>query len=390
MAYSKNLKSSASLASCWTSRTVWLSAPSRRAFRSRSSLRARQSASHFWMGCSRVSQRLATPPPKTRDTKSSTFANRSTRTSSPKSSRMSHTCLASEHPCHAIRSSMPNSSINWAARAARQASTTNCSSRGRRGYLASTYSWSTPSKLLISVMKAITVCMPFTSENLRSERYSASRVDLGNVATDRAKGTRFSSPASRGTMDPRHGSASMSTLLGRMVRPMHTRSTMQSTTRHLSANFFLSFITAAWSFSQQKSRGWSSGGHLGRLSRRGLITGTMALPREQLKLVARSTRAPRSPGPDPKTRACGGMNSGRPPPASPPSSEPTDAALMISTCVTTGLPSTLKSMVDLSPDAKTSCHRRLGRCTTAKGMPDAAIAGTTRPMPRRPAPKWTW
>lgn len=37
-----------------------------------------------------------------------------------------------------------------------------------------------------------------------------------------------------------------------------------------------------------------------------------------------------------------------------------------------------------------SCHFRFGRCTTANGMPDAEIAGTTSPIPSRPAPKCTW
>ena len=55
-------------------------------------------------------------------------------------------------------------------RAARHASITRWSRRPMRVYFSRTYSRSLPAYWLMSVKKATTVCMPFTSVNLRLER----------------------------------------------------------------------------------------------------------------------------------------------------------------------------------------------------------------------------
>mmetsp|Transcript_7421 Transcript_7421/g.13935 ORF Transcript_7421/g.13935 Transcript_7421/m.13935 type:complete len:395 (+) Transcript_7421:976-2160(+) len=383
-----NLKKAATSWSALFWRTSWsvTKLGSTLRFFSRASIPLLRSSSHFSVGLRRVSQRFATPPPSTRDTRSSNWLNRSTRTWSEKSSSLSQSSSFVLTPSHANSSSRLNSSRSSAMRAHLHASTMRCSSRPICVYLSSTYSRSVPWNFLISVRNAITVCIPFTKVNLRFDRYSASFCDLGKATTEAQKGTRVSSPGSSTTIDPRHGSASTSTLPGLMVLPVHTRSTMQSTTCTLPASLSLSLATMAWSFSQQNSTGsWSAEGASGSWLSRGARTANMALPKLQLSVVARSTIGPSSSHPLPNTRDTGGMTAGR-------LSEDSVPGESSFTPRVTGTPSTLKSMrpsgsLDL---ANTSCHLGLGLCTTAKGIPDAEMAGTTRPIPSRPAPKCTW
>ena len=168
-------------------------------------------------------------------------------------------------------------------------------------------------------MKASTVCMPLTSESLRSHRYSASRSQPGTVTTDGQKGSRtlLSSPCSFGsstTMEPRHGSAITSTPSPDTSHPVHTRSTMQLTTSTRPASLACSDSTAAWSFSHANSSGVSvSSPHSGSDESSGSSTLSIAPPIEQEKEVARESSSPSSSRLEPKTRLCGGIASGTPP-----------------------------------------------------------------------------
>eukprot|EP00964_Phaeocystis_antarctica_P083939 scaffold52860_cov64-Phaeocystis_antarctica.AAC.3 len=256
-------------------------------------------------------------------------------------------------------------------------------------YLSSTCSlpsaWVSASlKRASSVMKASTVCMPLTSESLRSHRYSASRSQPGTVTTDGQKGsrTRLSSPCSFGsstTMEPRHGSATTSTPSPDTSHPVHTRSTMQLTTSTRPASLACSDSTAAWSFSHANRIGGSacSPSHSGSDESRGSSTPSMAPPSEHEKEVARASSSPSSSRLEPKTRLCGGIASGTPSPA----------ATTSTFCTTTLLLTLIRSWSGFEPPCRKSCcHRALGRWTTANGTPDADTAGTTSPRPSRPAP----
>mmetsp|Transcript_47413 Transcript_47413/g.94606 ORF Transcript_47413/g.94606 Transcript_47413/m.94606 type:complete len:202 (+) Transcript_47413:504-1109(+) len=193
----------------------------------------RYAFSHPYVGRSRVSHRLATPPPNTRETTSSVIEKRSSRIRSAWLRSTSHTSSRWLHPCHVMRFSMPNFSISCAARAVRHASIMRCFSRGILVYLSRIYSRppSFSEKSSPSVMKARVVCMPLTSDSLRSERYWASAFVEGAVATLEWNGSLV--PARLGsstTMDPHQGSVCTLTPSDVMVRPVQTRSTMQSTT----------------------------------------------------------------------------------------------------------------------------------------------------------------
>lgn len=174
--------------------------------------------------------------------------------------------------------------------------------------------------------KRRTVCIPFTSVNLRSERYSASRLERGTVATLGQKGSLPVKSGSSTTMEPatrgpwahgaalwesaqaqmegswrragadrqrgygaaraqteraielvgppprhapRHGSAETSIPSVVIVLPVQTRSTMQSTTKTRPARRSLRRATASWSFSQQKRVGCFSRSTRGRVSNSG-------------------------------------------------------------------------------------------------------------------------
>mmetsp|Transcript_2605 Transcript_2605/g.6481 ORF Transcript_2605/g.6481 Transcript_2605/m.6481 type:complete len:243 (+) Transcript_2605:662-1390(+) len=236
--------------------------------------------------------------------------------------------------------SVPKSSSSRATRAARHASHVRCASRRISEYLSSTCSLPSPSassKRASSVMKARTVCMPLTSESLRSHRYSASRSQPGTVTTDGQKGsrTRLASPCSFGsstTMEPRHGSAMTLTPSPLTSQPVHTRSTMQLTTSTRPASLLASDSTAAWSFSHANSSGGSaSPSHSGSDARSGSSTLSIAPPMEHEKDVARESSSPSSSRLEPKTRLCGGIASGTPP----------SCAATASTFCTSTLPLTL-------------------------------------------------
>jgi hypothetical protein len=104
----------------------------------------------------------------------------------------------------------------------------------------------------------------------------------------------------------------------------------------------------------------------------------MAAPSEQEKDVARDSKEARSSDELPKTKDVAGTVSGKPGASALSTSAP---FIFISPFTETSISS--------PPLAKTFSHRGFGRCTTANGTPEAAMAGTTNPKPSRPAPKCT-
>mmetsp|Transcript_66724 Transcript_66724/g.161073 ORF Transcript_66724/g.161073 Transcript_66724/m.161073 type:complete len:358 (+) Transcript_66724:476-1549(+) len=354
-----------------------------------SAFRSSRASIHRSVGRSRVSHRLETPPPSTLETTSSVSEKRCSSTLSAWLSKTSHASSRVATSCHSMMFSMPKSSMSCAQRALRHASHVRCASRSMSEYLSSTCSLPSACDALkraSSVMKASTVCMPLTSESLRSHRYSASRSQPGTVTTDGQKGSRtlLSSPCSFGsstTMEPRHGSATTSTPSPDTSHPVHTRSTMQLTTSTRPASLACSDSTAAWSFSHANRIGGSacSPSHSGSDESRGSSTPSMAPPSEHEKEVARASSSPSSSRLEPKTRLCGGIASGTP---------PSRAATTSTFWTTTLLLTLIRSWSGFEPPCRKSCcHRALGRWTTANGTPDAEIAGTTSPRPSRPAPK---
>ena len=308
---------------------------------------------------------------------SSTREKRSERTISAWARSSSQASSGVRTPCHAIMFATPNSRRSAYTRAVHHASAHRCCARDMRWYFRSTYSRTAPSgkKQSRSVKKASTVCIPFTSDSLRAARYSASRFELGTRSTDALNGT-FTSPGSSVTMDPAHDSASMLMPWGVMVRPVQTRSTMHLMTRHRPSSCSCSVATAPASFSQANRMGCSACALSG--SRSGSATSStntlsMPGPSEHENDVACSTARPSSAAVCPNMRPRGGAS---------PSSD--SRSLRRGTLATVS-PLTLRS-IELS-SAKVLAHRSFGRCTTAKGVPDLATAGTTRPSPRRPAPK---
>mmetsp|Transcript_26529 Transcript_26529/g.84319 ORF Transcript_26529/g.84319 Transcript_26529/m.84319 type:complete len:412 (-) Transcript_26529:173-1408(-) len=264
-----------------------------------------------------------------------------------------------------------------------------CSSRAISEYFSSTYSRlasgaAARSQEQRSVRNASTVCMPLTSENFRSDKYSASDWESGTVATAEQKGEKSPMPGASGTMEPRHGSASTAIASGRTSLPVQTRSTMQSTTLTRPSSASPSRTTASWSFSHAKSSGGTSpSSATGSWLSSGFNTLAIAAPSEQESEVALCTIGSSSSVESPNTSACGGKKSG----------VPSAAAIASNRWATTSpltLMSTSSAPVPLDARWKSSCHFRFGRCTTANGMPDAEIAGTTSPIPNRPAPKCTW
>mmetsp|Transcript_38557 Transcript_38557/g.114566 ORF Transcript_38557/g.114566 Transcript_38557/m.114566 type:complete len:257 (+) Transcript_38557:503-1273(+) len=243
---------------------------------------------------------------------------RSSSTHSPNERSSSHASSALPQPCQAASASEPNVSTSRAARTASHASHIRCSSRAISEYFSSTYSRlasgaAARSHEQRSVRKASTVCMPLTSENFRSDKYSASDWESGTVATAEQKGEKSPMPGASGTMEPRHGSASTAIASGRTSLPVQTRSTMQSTTLTRPSSASPSRTTASWSFSHAKSSGGTSpSSAAGSWLSSGVSTLAIAAPSEQESDVALCTIGSSSSVESPNTSACGGKKSGVP------------------------------------------------------------------------------
>mmetsp|Transcript_5669 Transcript_5669/g.17963 ORF Transcript_5669/g.17963 Transcript_5669/m.17963 type:complete len:269 (+) Transcript_5669:3474-4280(+) len=122
------------------SRHSWRSAVSHRCRAAAAAAAGARAEAHNCVGLRRVSQRLATPPPSTRETTSSTCENLASSTCSPYSSSTSHASSLVRAPCQAIRLSAPYVDRSCAARSVTHASHMSCCSRGIFEYLRSTYS----------------------------------------------------------------------------------------------------------------------------------------------------------------------------------------------------------------------------------------------------------
>mmetsp|Transcript_71272 Transcript_71272/g.158430 ORF Transcript_71272/g.158430 Transcript_71272/m.158430 type:complete len:387 (-) Transcript_71272:32-1192(-) len=242
-------------------------------------------------------------------------------------------------------------------------------------------------------MKARTVCIPLTSVNLRSVRYSASAIEEGSVTTDGQNGTRVPSSGSSTTIDPVHGSATTSTPPSLTLRLVQILSTMQSTTTTRPSSASRIFCTSPWSFSHAKSSGCSSRGTRGSAFRVGTTTPLIAPPKEQEKVVARETSGWSSSAESSvKTSDLGGMYSGVP-----------SSSWIMSTLFTVSSSFTLNSHCSGFADTtwpkkfsqsglrrRSRFHWGVERWTMVNAMPEADTAGTTRPMPNLPAPKCMW